>query len=87
MKLTEAQRRALTIVKMHAPIGGSRFGYMMWPQMKQGFGRKAQAAGFAGGGFLAKLATKGLVRHAYTEAYCTEYRITEAGRTALEEQT
>lgn len=82
--LSEARRRALEIVRDHAPIGGSRFGYLMWQKHKR-FDRslRPQGAGFAGAGYLAKLCTAGLVEQIHTPAYCYEYRLTPEGRRAL----
>lgn len=89
--LTEAQRRALTIVRDRGPIGASLFGDAMWPRKRSRLrGRAltdlpmtAQGAGFAGGGYLAKLAKLGLVQRRGHQGYAPAYILTEAGRRAL----
>ena len=84
--LTKAQERALQIVKKHGPVGGSQFGDLMWPEDRNDMtrsGRRPQGSGFAGGGYLAKLARLGLVQHKPTKAYCAQYVLTSIGRAAL----
>lgn len=87
MALTDAQRRALLIVRAFGErgCGGAQFGNEMWPAHAE-YGRplRAQGAEFAGGTYLAKLAKAGLVEPITDKhRYCGMYRVSHKGLVAL----
>lgn len=82
--LSVSARRALEIVRDHGPIGGARFGHMMWPRKRNSSrGLRDQGAGFAGGAYLAKLSARGLIDRWGGIGNHSDYRLSAAGRAAL----
>lgn len=95
VQLTDAQRRALEIVRDHGPIYPSEFGKRMWPDhdghrryVRCGPNGVTRGGGMrlAAGGFLGKLAAKGWIRRSVrvsSPTMFTGYALTNAGRKAL----
>ena len=90
-KLTESQRRALSILAGEA-MAPREFAQAMWPESlghnrMTNCGQKSVTRGggmnLAGGGYLGKLRKGGLVRPSHEWTYDNRYAITAEGRQAL----
>lgn len=92
MSLTEAQRKALEIIRQHPSIRPADFAERMWPdsdghQRYHKCGPKGVTRGgmmaVAAGGFLGKLRRAGFIQRG-TQRFCeTECYLTHEGRKAL----
>lgn len=93
--MTDATKRALTIIRDHGPIRPREFADLMWPDSPghnrySKCGPKGSHRGggmyLAAGGYLGKLRRRGLIRYEdhYLSGWWLGYVLTDEGKKALE---
>lgn len=89
MNVTKPQKRALTILREHAPLWPGQFARFMWPD-SPGWKKTHHMMPMCGGAYLAKLGYRGWVRPQwrYTvgrRPYFCGYVLTSKGRELVNE--